>query len=129
MEKRTLLAVVLTMIVWVAWFWFFVPDPKLSDKPVPVVQEKQEEKTVTREEVQKERPVRAGTYASLSRNIKEQVIDLKTEKFRFELTNRGASISQMVNLILPFILTKRSFSRVMSWRKLYGISEGEMTIQ
>ncbi len=96
MEKRTLLAVVLTMIVWVAWFWFFVPDPELPDKSVPVVQQEQEEKTAAQEdEVKTERPVRAESYASLSRNIKEQIIDLKTEKFKFELTNKGASIKRV----------------------------------
>lgn len=95
MEKRTLLAVVLTMIVWVGWFYFFVPDPGTQDKSVPVVQEEKAQEAVGQKAVQREGSVKAESYASVSRNIKEQIIELKTDKFQFELTNKGASIKRV----------------------------------
>jgi hypothetical protein len=30
MEKRTLLAVILTMAVWLAWFWYFAPEKSVN---------------------------------------------------------------------------------------------------
>ena len=34
MEKRTLVAVLLTMLVWVGWFWFFVPEQEQNKQVI-----------------------------------------------------------------------------------------------
>ncbi|MFA5519583.1 MAG: hypothetical protein WDA74_10050, partial [Spirochaetota bacterium] len=95
MEKRTLLAVVLTMIVWVGWFYFFVPEPEIPVESVPVAQEEQSREVAEQKVVQRRGAVKAESYVSVSRNVKEQIIDLKTDKFQFELTNKGASIKRV----------------------------------
>lgn len=95
MEKRTLLAVVLTMIVWVAWFWFFVPEPELQQETPIAVQEEQKEESSVKTEGVAEKSVSAGSYVSVSKNIKEQSIAFKTDIFKFELTNKGASVKRV----------------------------------
>lgn len=95
MEKRTLLAVVLTMIVWVAWFWFFVPEPELQQETPIAVQEEQKEESSVKKDSTAPRSVSAGSFVTVSRNIKEQSIAFETEIFKFELTNKGASVKRV----------------------------------
>jgi len=97
MEKRTLLAVLLTMAVWIGWFWFFEPKKPVQNSQNPIAQE-----TNTAESSKQARavsntdqaPVVKKITANLNKNVKEETIILKTDKFSFELTNRGASISK-----------------------------------
>jgi len=97
MEKRTLLAVLLTMMVWVGWFWFFgAPE---QDQNANVVTEQQTADTKEVKETVKPETdsfVKTPTKAlsAVSKNLKEETILLQTGKFSVELQNRGASIKK-----------------------------------
>lgn len=92
MEKRTLLAVLLTILVWVGWFWLVAPD-KPAVQENQVVQEKPAD---VNKEPDKNTAAKSAETASLlvpaKKDVKEEMIDIVTDKFIFELTNRGAAI-------------------------------------
>jgi YidC/Oxa1 family membrane protein insertase len=97
MEKRTLLAVLLTMVVWIGWFWFFEPKQPVQNSQNPIVQETNTAETVKPVQVDSNTAQTAAVNtitAGVKKNIKEEIINLKTEKFTLELTNKGASISK-----------------------------------
>ncbi len=119
MEKRTLVAVLLTMLVWVGWFWYFSPE-KDQNKQV-ITQEKVTDSTGVKEttEAKPELPVKSSvsSLSSVSKNLKEETIPLKTGKFDFELQNRGASIKKAN-------YTDRNIDLVVNEKQFN--SEGEM---
>ncbi len=97
MEKRTLLAVVLTLAVWIGWFWFFAPQQPVNQIKEQKTVQQQAEKESKKAEVAAEKSVKTvsqQSYARVSKNIKEKKINLSTSKFKFELDNRGASIKK-----------------------------------
>lgn len=97
MEKRTLLAVLLTMAVWIGWFWFFEPKQPLQVNQNPIVQDTNADnskKDVKADSNMAQTAVQKNITASVKKQIKEESISLKTEKYSFELTNKGASVSK-----------------------------------
>ncbi len=92
MEKRTLLAFVLTAGLWAAWIWYFAPDAdKVEQNATPGTTAVSTDKTVAAEQIIPEKSV---IIIPASKNAKEESIDLSTEKFKFELTSRGAAIKK-----------------------------------
>lgn len=98
MEKRTLLAVLLTMVVWVGWFWYFAPE---QDRNKKVITQEQSTGSAVSTETKAGTDIKpamqlkpAASLSSMSKNIKEESISVKTGKFSFELQNRGASIKK-----------------------------------
>jgi YidC/Oxa1 family membrane protein insertase len=97
MEKRTLLAVLLTMAIWIAWFSFFEPAPPVQTEQKKTAQES--EKTAREkpaQEVKKEQSaIIKKKLTGINKNAVEEKINLKTGKFAFELSNKGACISKV----------------------------------
>ena len=97
MEKRTLLAVLLTMVVWIGWFWFFEPKQPVQNNQNPIVQETNTADSSKPVQVDSNTVQTAGVNkitAGVKKQIKEETINLKTDKFTLELTNKGASVSK-----------------------------------
>jgi len=96
MEKRTLIAVLLTMVIWVGWFWYFSPEQDQNKKGI--TQEQVQDTTGVKEIAgeKPQTPVKPSTavFSGVSKNLKEETVVLKTGKFNFELQNRGASIKK-----------------------------------
>ncbi len=94
MEKRTLLAVLLTAAVWIGWFWVIAPDKK-NVQQNQVVQDSNTAVQDTKNDAsRKKETVPPSTILPVNKNIKEESISLVTEKFTFELSNKGASIKK-----------------------------------
>lgn len=94
MEKRVILAFVLTAAVWVAWFWISAPDKSAVQKNQPVQENSQTVQESKADVPLKKDNVSSSSILPVSRNLKEETIDLSTEKFIFELSNRGAVIQK-----------------------------------
>jgi len=97
MEKRTLLAVLLTMVVWIGWFWFFEPKQPIQPDQNPIVQETNTgniTKPVQVDSNTVQTSVVKKITAGVNKNVKEETISLKTEKFSLELSNKGAAVSK-----------------------------------
>lgn len=94
MEKRTLLAVLLTMVVWIGWFWFFEPKQPVQNNQALVVQDSKTVKPVQADNSTVKPAVINNVMAAAKKQVKEETISLKTDKFSFDLTNKGASISK-----------------------------------
>ncbi|HOP28069.1 MAG TPA: membrane protein insertase YidC [Spirochaetota bacterium] len=96
MEKRTLVAVLLTMLVWVGWFWFFVPEQEQNKQVITQEQSADSEEVKESAGAKSEAAVKtpSAVLSSVSKNLKEESILLKTGKFNFELQNKGASIKK-----------------------------------
>ena len=92
MEKRTLLAVILTMAVWLAWFWYFAPEKSVN--PPESVTTEQAATTETNKTVEEPKKASAVAMPVINKNIKEEKLDLKTGKFSFVLSNKGAKIEK-----------------------------------
>lgn len=92
MEKRTLLAFVLTAGLWAAWMWYFAPDKNnMEQNTAPGTTAVTTENTGT---VEQKSPEKAVIIIPSAKNLKEESVGLTTEKFVFELTNRGAGIKK-----------------------------------
>ncbi len=94
MEKRTLLAVLLTMVVWIGWFWFFEPKQPVQINQNPIVHDINTVKPVQTDSNTVKPSVSNNEITTAKKQVKEETVSLKTDKFNFELTNKGASISK-----------------------------------
>ncbi len=102
MEKRTLLAVLLSAVVWIGWFLLVDPQPKKTDKPVsPAITSEKEQKTdkSSANKVQQQ-PLRGTNapvnIASAKSAGKERKIELDSEKYQVVFSSRGAVIDKLV---------------------------------
>jgi YidC/Oxa1 family membrane protein insertase len=93
MDKKTIIAVVLTAAIWFIWFNFF--DPKL--------QKQNEADIVTQSQTLQEKSTDAVTKSNIQiatshniTNTKESVINLETNNFVMEFTNKGAAIQSFL---------------------------------
>ena len=97
MDKRTMLAVLLTMTIWITWFTFFDQQPPIQTDQNKTVQEPQKiagDKQIP--EVKSEQPVVISKkLTGINKNIAEEKVNLKTGQFAFELSNKGACISKV----------------------------------
>jgi len=97
MEKRTLLAVLLTMAIWITWFSFFEQKPPVQTEQNKTVQES--EKTASEKPVQvvnkEPSAVIKKKLSGINKNVTEEKINFKTGQFDFELSNKGACISKV----------------------------------
>jgi len=94
MEKRTFLAILLTLAVWVGWFWL--------NPPKPPVEENQSKNVVTEDKISGDKKTvkvkktaavqTVTTYKKLSKNIGIKEVKIDTEKYHFILSNKGAVI-------------------------------------
>ncbi|HPS56839.1 MAG TPA: membrane protein insertase YidC [Spirochaetota bacterium] len=92
MEKRTLLAFVLTAGLWAAWMWYFAPDKKnIEQNTAPGTTAMSTESTGAADQ---KSPEKSLIVIPAAKNVKEESIGLTTEKFVFELTNRGGAIKK-----------------------------------
>ncbi len=93
MEKRTFLAIALSIAVWVGWFYFFAPDQETASKQ-PL--KKITEKTVAQNQKKAAdvRPVSSINIKSTG-NVKEANLKIDTDKYSVELTNKGASLKKV----------------------------------
>ncbi len=99
MEKRTLLAVVLTAAVWIAWFYIFNPadDTKQSQPPAKIAEQTsnsnpEQVKASDAPSRTQEVLVKALTAAS---GVKESVVSLQSSQFEMEISTLGASVKKM----------------------------------
>lgn len=92
MEKKTILAILLTLGVWIGWFYLFNPaEEHKNAKNVQTVENKSEKK-----EVKEEKPGPGNVKISRpSRNVKQSEVTIKTDKYEFRLTNKGAAVEQV----------------------------------
>lgn len=100
MEKRTILAIVLSAAVWIAWYTFFSPDPQTPppekapvaemEKPDTSANESSSGKDAVEEKAVTVQPV-------ISNNIpapeKEEAVTIENENYRFTLSNMGATVT------------------------------------
>jgi len=97
MERRTLLAVALTMLVWTGWFWYFNPSKNIQKNYHQTAQDQGQStgKAVENQVSSAGQNINtsiATVRPDLNKNVKEETVKLVTGKFNFELSNRGASI-------------------------------------
>jgi YidC/Oxa1 family membrane protein insertase len=98
MEKRTLLAVLLTMAIWISWFTFFEPKQPVQTNENKIVQETDtgnSKKAVPADNNKDQAAVVKKNLTGINKQVKEETVILKTDKFAFELTNKGASVKRV----------------------------------
>lgn len=97
MEKRTLLTVLLTMAIWIAWFTFFEPKPQVQTEQNKTVQETNHgvKEKPQQTAVNEQSPVVKKKVPGPNKNAAEETVNLKTGKFAFVLSNKGACISRV----------------------------------
>lgn len=90
MKKETLIAVVLTIAVWVLWFMFFMPDPQQETLPkasAPALE--QQEQTASRQQT----PAANSISVSHKKDLKEIIIPFETKNFKGEFSSKGGVIA------------------------------------
>lgn len=96
MKKETILAIILTIAVWVVWFAFFVPEPQQQGEQQ--YQTEQHPEQTQDEQSPKQTPV-IGTVEVVKQNVIKPdavpEISFNTERFTGSLSPLGASISQL----------------------------------
>ena len=109
MEKRTLLAILLSAVVWIGWFIFFKPDV-----PEPIQVPQQEMTKDTKETAEDQAVSHKGSAVSSPVDISrvsgagfEREFDISTDKYAVTFTTRGAAIKSLkytdrdVELVVP----------------------------
>ena len=94
MEKRTIMAVILTAIVWVALYWLIGPKQEIQHDQETVTQTDTVQDVKTDDNKKPVKSAENRNWANISKDIKEETINLQTEKFILTLTNKGAMISE-----------------------------------
>jgi len=107
MEKRAIIAVVLSLAVWILWFYFVSPPEKPGQKvtqdgeqvqqqavqettPKPVPQKKSAFTGVTKSTDY------AGTVNVVSKAGSQKQYNVQTDRYAAELTNKGAAIDNLL---------------------------------
>ncbi|MBP7602713.1 MAG: membrane protein insertase YidC [Spirochaetes bacterium] len=91
MEKRTLLAVVLALGVWLLWSYFFVKPHDQHQEQVPVQEERVEKAADAPSPREATRPA-ARTAISVKGASREETVSIKTDNYTVVLSNRGAVV-------------------------------------
>ncbi|HOO72673.1 MAG TPA: membrane protein insertase YidC [Spirochaetota bacterium] len=97
MDKKTILAILLSAIVWIAWFLWFQP----KEPPKPVTQQQEEVQDEQQSASQEEKPSPAQdpiTVKHASALKSESTVDINTDKYQLQLTNKGAAIKKITYL-------------------------------
>jgi len=93
MEKKTILAIVLTGAIWFIWFNFV--DPRLQDQPSSQIPN--EQKIVTQEKpIDTISKPNVQIVTSNITNTEESFFNLETNNFIMEFTNKGAAIKSFL---------------------------------
>ncbi|MCL2155588.1 MAG: membrane protein insertase YidC [Leptospirales bacterium] len=102
MEKRTLLAVLLTAMVWASLYWLMGPKPVQNDQDSTAQTESVQDgksndgkSNDSKEDKDTKSAEPKKNFVNIGKDIKEESVDLQTEKFAFTLTNKGALISKV----------------------------------
>jgi len=94
MEKRAIVAIVLSLAVWFLWMYFMKPkttEKKVQEKKTEVVEEKAKGNEI--DVVEKKRPMVTRSIVVKPSRVKEELeIPFKTSKYTITLSNRGGSI-------------------------------------
>jgi YidC/Oxa1 family membrane protein insertase len=91
MEKRTLLAVVLALGVWLLWSYFFVRPQAPQDAQPPVQEERADKSPDAPASREVPRTPAAGSI-TVRGAAKEESITVTTDKYTVVLSNRGAAM-------------------------------------
>ena len=94
MEKRTIIAIVLSLAVWLGWSYFY-PKPNPSKQQIP--QEKQAQ-TQPVQQAAAPPPVHdaaPSVIAPVQNARTEETVSVKTKNYQIVLSNKGASITSL----------------------------------
>jgi YidC/Oxa1 family membrane protein insertase len=97
LEKRTLLAIILSAIVWIAWFIIFQPEQPTQQPAVSGTEQQHPAGTAdqTPAPVETVSSVKVESLTPVNAGHKETEIPVKTETFEFLFTTKGASIKKV----------------------------------
>lgn len=99
MEKRTLLAIVLSALVWIIWFMVFEPDIQKEEpvKPAKTEDVRDVEKAEKPPETERVRKPVATDDAFIveSSGLTEEEIYMETDTYEFVFTNKGAAVKSV----------------------------------
>jgi len=98
MEKRTILAILLSAAVWVAWYAIFGPNQKPVKQPQTVAEKKIEKKAPAAEDTLSRPAIPAARIFVTGSRAGEKKISIKTDLFSAVLSTKGASISEFTDL-------------------------------
>lgn len=88
MNKNLLLAVVLSSLVYIAWFTYIAPPPKLEKKEIEEVVKKQD---LNSNRIEKETAIiQTGNTNLTKRRVTNQTVNLKVNKAEISINEKGA---------------------------------------
>jgi YidC/Oxa1 family membrane protein insertase len=94
MDKKTVLALLLSAIVWIGWFLWFQPH----QDPAPVqdqAQEQQVGQADSPQQINGASPAQAPVSMKRASDASKEVsVDVTTDKYVFQLSNRGGAITR-----------------------------------
>lgn len=95
MEKRAIVAIVLSLALWIVWF--YVMKPPQSEKKIQDVKEVKRDtvKETKKVQVTRERPAMRGSVMIKSSAKKEDEVTIKTAKYEVVLSNRGGIVKKI----------------------------------
>ncbi len=96
-NKRLILAVVLSIAVWVGWYLIFKPETRQQETaPVATEEKAAEEVQKTPVKIPKQKGNVSISLARKTPATKEDLISLETEKYSATLTSRGAAVKTLL---------------------------------
>ncbi|MDY6969242.1 MAG: membrane protein insertase YidC [Spirochaetota bacterium] len=95
MDKKMILAIILSLLIWVVWLNYFKkPEPKTA--PEPNVSQKEQIEKEKERVIPKSNEVKEQISIHPSRSVKERNISIVTNKYIVNFSNKGGIITSFV---------------------------------
>lgn len=97
MEKRTIIAIILSFIIWLAWFKFFMPEqPKPTKEQKQTVVEKTTKDSNKQVKSEKLAPTPKKQLLKLTKKaVAQESINVETKNYSIVLSNQGARVESL----------------------------------
>lgn len=107
MEKRAVIAIILSLAVWLAWSYFFIKPKQLTQKPTVAAKEEPAKKAAPVREAGKMAVAAVGEGAG-----REQRVQISSPRYEASLTTRGAAIERLLykERNIELVVAEKSFN-------------------
>ena len=122
MEKRAVVAIVLSLAVWLAWSYFFIKPKQSVHKPATTVKEEPAKKTAPQRET-----ARMTVAAVGQGSAREQRLEIATPRYEASLSTRGAAIERLLykERNIELVVAEKSFNARGSFDFALHLDENE----
>ena len=97
MDKKMIMAIVLSLLIWVVWMNYFKkPEPKIAHQPDITREEQIEKEQEQRRSIPKSKETTGQISIQPAKSVKEKDVSIVTNRYTVKFSNRGGIITSFV---------------------------------